>query len=67
MRRVLRPYFRIVRDDYLGFEVQSWRWWFPFWVQSGFCNTHKTRIEAEEYACRKANPVVVFLGQQVRP
>jgi len=24
---------RIVTDDFAGYEVQIWRWWFPFWVQ----------------------------------
>ena len=25
--------YRIVTDRYSGYEVQIWRWWFPFWVQ----------------------------------
>ncbi len=25
--------YRIVSDDFRGFEVQIKRWWFPFWVQ----------------------------------
>ena len=31
--------YRIVRDTYNGYEVQVRRWWFPVWVQLGFCNT----------------------------
>lgn len=25
--------YRIVRDNYAGYEVQGWRIWFPFWIQ----------------------------------
>jgi hypothetical protein len=34
--------FRIVQDNYLGYECQIWKIWFPFWSQIGFCNTHHT-------------------------
>ena len=34
--------YRIVRDNYLGYECQKWRIWFPFWIQMGFTNTHPT-------------------------
>ena len=45
--------FRIVTDDYAGYEVQSWRWWFPFWVQCwdyGPINTWPSIHEAETFA-----------------
>ena len=42
-------YYRIVTDEFAGYEVQSWRWWWPFWVQ-GTINTHSSIAEAEEYA-----------------
>lgn len=41
--------YRIVRDRYAGFEVQSRRWWWPFWVQ-GRTNTHSSVENAEEHA-----------------
>jgi len=41
--------YRIVRDKYLGYEVQSWSWWFPFWRPHDFCNTHPTLERAKEY------------------
>lgn len=28
-----RTRYRIVTDCYNGFEVQAWRWWWPFWMQ----------------------------------
>jgi len=42
--------FRIVIDNYAGFEVQSWRWWFPIWLQCGSTNTHSTIEDAEAFA-----------------
>lgn len=41
--------YRIVRDNYAGYEVQVWRWWFPFWVQPTI-NTHSTVEGAEQWA-----------------
>ena len=39
--------YRIVPDTYSGWEVQSKRWWFPFWIQcldlnGAFGNTHRS-------------------------
>ena len=41
--------YRIVKDSYCGYEVQYRRWWFPFWVQHGFTNTHISVEKAREY------------------
>ena len=41
--------YRIVTDKYLGFEVQSRRWWSPFWNQVDGCNTHWSIEIAEEF------------------
>ncbi len=40
---------RIVTDNYLGYECQVWRLWWPFWVQIGFVNTFSTIEEAKNY------------------
>jgi hypothetical protein len=45
----VRKRWRIVKDNFAGFEVQSWRWWWPFWLQ-GRTNTHASVEEAEKYA-----------------
>lgn len=45
---------RIVTDSYGGFEVQVWRWWWPFWVQFGGINTHRSLESARLYARRIA-------------
>ena len=40
--------YRIVRDNYSGYECQIWRIWWPFWIQMEI-NTHSTLERAEEY------------------
>lgn len=40
--------YRIVKDNYLGYECQIWRLWFPFWCEMNFCNTHDTLERAIE-------------------
>ena len=40
--------YRIVRDSYSGYECQTWRLWFPFWMQ-GRTNTHRSIEDAEKY------------------
>lgn len=48
--------YRIVRDGYLGYEVQFKPWWLPIWVQAwgeiGPSNTHISLEEAEKFANR---------------
>lgn len=44
--------YRIVKDQYLGLEVQKRLWYFPFWFEildenGRECNTHKTIEDAE--------------------
>lgn len=55
-------HYRIVRDHYAGYEVQVRRWWWPFWVQAGFCNTHSSVERAEEWAKAHASGVIKHLG-----
>tara|TARA_R110000803_G_scaffold87494_1_gene154208 strand:+ start:1014 stop:1193 length:180 start_codon:yes stop_codon:yes gene_type:complete len=40
--------YRIVTDRYLGFEVQVWRWYLPFWLQVGI-NTFYTEGNAKKF------------------
>ena len=51
--------WRIVQDIYCGYEVQYKRWWFPFWIQHGFTNTHFSIERAQEYL-KKARKQVVY-------
>lgn len=41
--------YRIVPDNYNGFEVQRKSTWWPFWVQLGGSNTHSSLEKAKEY------------------
>jgi len=50
--------WRIVHDRYLGYEVQYKRWWWPFWIQHGGCNSFLSLDRAKAYLDRHANPVV---------
>jgi hypothetical protein len=55
--------YRIVKDNYCGYEVQVWRWWFPVWTATGvhghFTNTFVSIEEAEEFA--KSSGVVKYI------
>ena len=58
---MIKTRYRIVRDSYAGYEVQVWRWWFPFWRQVGFCNTHPTPERAEDWLRRRAQEPVKYI------
>jgi len=51
--------YRIVTDKYAGYEVQRWRWWFPFWLQVGV-NTHLTVEAARQYIKKSQKKVVEY-------
>ena len=44
----LRKY-RIVRDEYCGYQCQVWRLWFPFWVEMNGVNSHISLESAIDY------------------
>jgi len=50
--------WRIVTDNYCGFEVQYRWWWFPVWRQAGFVNTFSTVESALSYIERVKRKVV---------
>lgn len=62
---IFAPEYRIVRDNYCGYEVQKRVWWSPFWWQVGFCNTHLSIEKAEAFAAADAQPTVKYLGRFV--
>ena len=55
--------YRIVTDQYCGFEVQIRRWWWPFWTQVGLANTHTSIERAEAFARGHSKIVVKNLGR----
>lgn len=50
--------YRIVRDGFLGYEVQVWRLWLPFWIQCFWTNTSSSIEDAKGVIERHRNKVV---------
>lgn len=54
--------WRIVTDDYAGYEVQYRWWWCPFWVQAGergkMTNTWPSIESAKKFLIAKSQGVV---------
>lgn len=54
--------WRIVRDAYLGYEVQFRYWWWPWWIQASkgaySTNTHATLESAKKFLIAKSQGVV---------
>jgi len=59
VQMMLKNKYRIVRDNYLGYEVQIRRWWFPIWLECQFSNTHISIEKAEAYAENYENNGVI--------
>lgn len=57
MKNQFRRQYRIVTDEYLGFEVQCREWWWPFWSQP-YTNTHSTLEAAKKFAIQHSRRVV---------
>lgn len=57
VKNIFKLRVRIVRDGYSGYEVQTRRWWFPFWLQ-GRVNTHARIEDAERYAKKFTDHIV---------
>lgn len=45
----MKTKYRIVLDNYCGFEAQVKYWFFPFWIQFKGSNTHFSVEGAERY------------------
>ena len=41
--------YRIVKDEFAGFECQVWYIWFPFWTQLSGINSHSDIERAKKY------------------
>lgn len=54
--------YRIVKDNYRGYECQKWKLWFPFWVQINYVNTQRTIEEAIKYIEDYANKGNIVLS-----
>jgi hypothetical protein len=51
--------YRIIRDNYGGFEVQKWKWYFPFWLQLDYVNTN---LSVEQAIRRIENDMIVVVA-----
>lgn len=48
----MKTCYRIVTDEYAGYEVQIKRWWMPIWFQKwkyGGVNTFRTIEDAQKW------------------
>ena len=55
-RKTVKRY-RIIKDNYCGYEVQVWRIWFPIWLQSNYINTHNSLEKAKKHIEDLRNPI----------
>lgn len=53
--------YRVVLDNFAGYEAQVWRVWFPIWWQINGVNTSTSLDRAIEVCRKHSNPVVVNL------
>ena len=50
--------YRVVRDDFAGYEAQVKRWWWPFWKECFYTNTSGTLEMALKVVERHRNRIV---------
>ena len=69
--KIFKRRYRIVRDNYLGYEVQSRIWWFPFWlecgIRMGISNTHHTIEKAKEFIETRVNELDTRVIMEYNP
>ena len=54
-----KNYYRVVTDNYSGYEAQVKFWWFPLiWFQCYYTNTNSSLEEAKKVIERHKNKVV---------
>lgn len=62
MRDFFKPHYRIVTDPYVGYTVEVWCWFWPFWIDAYPDRSFNTVEEAERFAAGCASIVVKNLG-----
>ena len=55
--------YRIIEYHHHGYKVQIFRWWWPFWIEADFVNTHYTIEDALEFAKHHATRKPIYLGK----
>lgn len=64
MSSIFRTRYRIVTDNYNGFEAQFRRWWMPFYCQCFFSNTTTSVERALETIKKHKTQGVVWSDQE---
>ena len=54
--------YRIMYDNYSGYEAQVWSLWRPYWRMIG-TNTFRSIEDAEAFIHRSHNPVAKYIGK----
>lgn len=64
INKLFKKKYRIVRDNYSGYEVQHKYCWWPFWVETNTFNTHYTVEDAETFIKKvsRSGSVVKVVG-----
>jgi hypothetical protein len=61
MCKLFKTKYRIVKDNYDGFEAQFKRWWMPFYMQCFGVNTSPTLEKAKYIIYRHKNePFIIY-------
>lgn len=51
--------YRVVEDNYSGYEAQVKKWYFPVWLQIGFINTSPSIEGAKKHCEIHAKKLVI--------
>lgn len=51
--KIFKRQYRIVTDNFNGFEVQVRFWYWPFWIEAEFINTYSSLDAAKKYILDK--------------
>lgn len=62
--------YRIVADDYNGYECQCWRLWFPFWIQmteyGSFCNSFRDLSSAKAFISNSKQIIWKHMNNKIK-
>jgi len=59
---IFKTKYRIVKDNFAGYEAQFRYWWMPFWKQINFTNTSSTIENAKKIIDGKRKSVVEIIN-----
>lgn len=59
--KIFKTKYRVVADNYCGFECQKKSWWWPFWYPLGFTNTHSTLGLAKKHIEGSGKVIAIYV------